>query len=107
MFSLIASFIILAMGLAFLRLEQSKAMWRVKLAHAFEKKTETSNRKEGKSGKYALFLLPFITVLREGLEAVVFAGGVSSLLFLRPDQGADAEYCRCPLVPRGPPFRSL
>jgi high-affinity iron transporter len=27
--------------------------------------------------KYAMFLLPFITVLREGLEAVVFIGGVS------------------------------
>jgi len=76
-FSLIASFIILAMGLAFLRLEQSKAKWRVKLAHAFEKKTTSTDGKGGRSGKYALFLLPFITVLREGLEAVVFAGGVS------------------------------
>jgi len=28
------------------------------------------------SEKYAMFLLPFITVLREGLEAVVFIGGV-------------------------------
>ncbi|GMF04167.1 unnamed protein product [Ambrosiozyma monospora] len=26
--------------------------------------------------KYALFILPFITTLREGLEAVVFVGGV-------------------------------
>lgn len=26
--------------------------------------------------KYAMFLLPFITVLREGLEAVIFIGGV-------------------------------
>ena len=26
--------------------------------------------------KYALFILPFITCLREGLEAVVFVGGV-------------------------------
>jgi FTR1 family protein len=30
-----------------------------------------------KSRKYAMFFLPFITVLREGLEAVVFVGGVS------------------------------
>jgi len=28
-------------------------------------------------GKWALFTLPFIVVLREGLEAVVFVGGVS------------------------------
>jgi len=31
----------------------------------------------GNSRKYAMFILPFITVLREGLEAVVFVGGVS------------------------------
>ena len=30
-----------------------------------------------KSRKYAMFILPFITVLREGLEAVVFVGGIS------------------------------
>jgi len=75
-FSLIAAFIILAMGIAFLRLEQSKAKWRVKLAHAFQRKT-ADNQHRSTKGKYALFLLPFITVLREGLEAVVFVGGVS------------------------------
>lgn len=74
-FDLIASFIILAMGIAFLRLEQAKAKWRVKLAHAFEK--STSGDKGDRTSRWALFLLPFITVLREGLEAVVFAGGVS------------------------------
>ena len=30
-----------------------------------------------KSSQYSLFLLPFITVLREGLEAVVFVAGLS------------------------------
>ncbi|KDQ13780.1 hypothetical protein BOTBODRAFT_160045 [Botryobasidium botryosum FD-172 SS1] len=75
-FSLIAAFIILVMGIAFLRLEQSKAKWRVKLAYAFQRKTEHNQHRSTK-GKYALFLLPFITVLREGLEAVVFVGGVS------------------------------
>ena len=30
-----------------------------------------------RTGKWALFTLPFIVVLREGLEAVVFVGGVS------------------------------
>jgi len=29
------------------------------------------------SKKYAMFLLPFITVVREGLECVLFVGGVS------------------------------
>ena len=32
---------------------------------------------EAQGGKWALFLLPFITVLREGLEAVIFVAGVS------------------------------
>lgn len=63
------------MGIAFLRLEQSKAKWRVKLAHAFER--STSGDKGDRTSRWALFFLPFITVLREGLEAVVFAGGVS------------------------------
>ncbi len=30
-----------------------------------------------RTGKWALFTLPFVIVLREGLEAVVFVGGVS------------------------------
>ena len=32
---------------------------------------------KAKTGKWVLFILPLITVLREGLEAVVFVGGVS------------------------------
>ncbi|KAK4685498.1 high-affinity iron transporter, partial [Tremellales sp. Uapishka_1] len=40
-------------------------------------KISSADKKEARGGKWALFLLPFITVLREGLEAVVFVGGVS------------------------------
>lgn len=29
------------------------------------------------TGRYAMFVLPFVTVLREGIEAVVFIAGVS------------------------------
>jgi high-affinity iron transporter len=57
--------------------------WRVKLATALESKPVTA----GHSGrwavfkrwceKYAMFMLPFITVLREGLEAIIFIAGVS------------------------------
>ena len=75
-FSLIASFIILIMGIAFLRLEQSMAKWKIKLAHAFQKTTSTNQDRGGRTSRYALFILPFITVLREGLEAVLFASGV-------------------------------
>ena len=57
--------------------------WRVKLAKALESKPVTTAGK-GKMHafkrwceKYAMFILPFITVLREGLEAIVFIAGVS------------------------------
>ena len=32
---------------------------------------------KAKAGRWALVVLPLITVLREGIEAVVFVGGVS------------------------------
>lgn len=64
-----------------LRIDRSKLKWKLKLEGAFDKKDHAEltdkEKKEGKSGKWTLFLLPLITVLREGLEAVVFVGGVS------------------------------
>lgn len=63
-----------------LRIDRSKIKWRAKLAGAFDNKVELKSKKdqrEAKSSKWTLFLLPMITVLREGLEAVVFVGGVS------------------------------
>ncbi len=78
-FSVIATVLITAMGLAMLRINKMKEKWRVKIAKAI---IESKNVKKGHVGfgyytrKYAMFLLPFITTLREGLEAVVFVGGV-------------------------------
>jgi high-affinity iron transporter len=62
------------MALAILRMENSTTKWRAKFhaaiaGHTSDRTTTTSN--------YALFLLPFITVLREGLEAVVFVAGIA------------------------------
>lgn len=74
-FCIIAAGVILVMSIGFLKLEQSKAKWRIKLAHAFERRS-ISGERGGVASRWALFLLPFITVLREGLEAVVFAAGV-------------------------------
>jgi high-affinity iron transporter len=67
------------MSLAMLRMDKAKAKWRVKLAAAFHERPvgEDSGKHGGRSSKYALFLLPLITVLREGLEAVIFVGGVA------------------------------
>ncbi|MCJ1314548.1 hypothetical protein MMC25_008230 [Agyrium rufum] len=81
-FSLFASVVITIMGAALLRVSKLQDKWRVKLAKALEAKDSTrkataGNRFKVWCEKYAMFLLPFITVLREGLEAVVFIGGVS------------------------------
>ena len=80
-FGLLAAIIISVVGAALLRVSKLQDKWRVKIAVALEK---NDKKIKGSAGtkfkqwceKYAMFLLPFITVLREGLEAVVFIGGV-------------------------------
>ncbi|KAF9433688.1 hypothetical protein BGZ76_009106 [Entomortierella beljakovae] len=74
-FSLVAVLMITAMGLAMLRSNQMQEKWKVKLAKAMD--NEHAKGLGNQSRRYALFILPLITVLREGLEAVVFIGGVT------------------------------
>ncbi|KAM0427012.1 hypothetical protein ACHAPT_007910 [Fusarium lateritium] len=78
-FSLFASIIISVMGAALLRVGKMQAKWRVKLAKALESPLKAGSKGWFKKSaeKYAMFVLPFITVLREGIEAVVFVAGVS------------------------------
>ena len=64
------------MGITMLKLDRARAKWSIKLQRAFDKSRSKSER-GGRAGRWILFVLPFITVLREGLEAVVFVGGVS------------------------------
>ncbi|KXT04574.1 hypothetical protein AC578_8666 [Pseudocercospora eumusae] len=80
-FGLIASIIITIMGIGLLRVSKLQDKWRVKIAQALEKHHSGQGLGMGSRfriwcEKYAMFLLPFITVLREGLEAVIFIGGV-------------------------------
>ncbi|EPE03037.1 plasma membrane iron permease [Ophiostoma piceae UAMH 11346] len=92
-FSLAASVIITAMGAVLLRVSKLQDKWRTKLAIALDTTgitpaasgvgTSTSysglslrQRVGYLSEKYALFVLPFITILREGFEAVIFMAGV-------------------------------
>jgi high-affinity iron transporter len=63
------------MGLAMLRISTLQNKWKVKISQIMEERKTRGFA--GRSRKYAMFILPFITVLREGLEAVVFVGGVS------------------------------
>jgi len=78
-FCIIATVLISFLGIAMVRINKLQKKWRIKIARAImtppPKKSERF-----KIGyllkKYSLFILPFITTLREGLEAVVFVGGV-------------------------------
>lgn len=77
-FCLIATIMITMMGIPMLRLQKMQDKWKIKIAKSL---TEIPKRKKDylKVGfltrRYAMFILPFITVLREGLEAVVFVAG--------------------------------
>ena len=69
------------MGAGLLRVSKLRQKWQIKLARALEvKESEKSgplqNRFKNWLVKYAMFHLPFVTVLREGIEAIVFIGGV-------------------------------
>jgi high-affinity iron transporter len=78
-FYLIACIIITVMGLTLLRVNKMQDKWRVKIAQALV--ASRKNSRHGTIGtwsrRYAMFILPFITTMREGVEAVVFVGGVS------------------------------
>jgi high-affinity iron transporter len=70
------------MGAALLRVSKLQDKWRVKLAKTLESKDSTkglhgTSKFKRWCEKYAMFFLPFITVLREGIEAIVFIAGVS------------------------------
>lgn len=79
-FALFGSIIITIMGAALLRVTKMQDKWRVKLAKAVDNPLRLGGRKgivKRFFEKYAMFVLPFVTVLREGIEAVVFVAGVS------------------------------
>ncbi|CAK7916764.1 iron transporter Fth1p [[Candida] anglica] len=103
-FSLLSSIIITVMGIGLLRINKvMKVKWWVKLGDAYNEgegvdgdvdqatllgvedsngvadianANESSKKKAPLSKRYFLAILPFVTTLREGLEAVVFVGGI-------------------------------
>jgi len=78
-FGILASLIITLMGAALLRVSKLQDKWRVKISKVLEQKDTKlpiKGRVKAWSEKYAMFVLPFITVLREGIEAVLFIAGV-------------------------------
>ncbi|KAF1835886.1 iron permease FTR1 [Decorospora gaudefroyi] len=78
-FGILASLIITLMGAALLRVNKMQDKWRVKISKVLERrdaKLPIQGRLKRWSEKYAMFILPFVTVLREGIEAVLFIAGV-------------------------------
>jgi high-affinity iron transporter len=85
-FSLVASLVITVTGAVLLRVGKLQATWRAKLSKAVRERESTvdpSKRSMSFLGrftevgeKYALFILPLITILREGFEGVLFIAGV-------------------------------
>lgn len=79
-FSLISAIIITIMGGALLRVGKMEDKWRAKLSKAIEAPVTTQGKRAWLVNffeKYAMFALPCITVLREGIEGIVFVAGVS------------------------------
>ena len=80
-FAIFASLVISILGAGLLRVSKMKEKWAVKLSKAMESKKEHHLTRKGAlklwCEKYVMFLLPFVTVLREGLEAIVFVAGVT------------------------------
>lgn len=80
-FALFAALIITIVGAALLRISKMQDKWRLKLAAALEGPIVNTGGRlawlKRFSEKYALFVLPFVTVLREGIEAIIFVAGVS------------------------------
>jgi high-affinity iron transporter len=73
-FGILASLIITVMGAALLRVSKLQDKWRVKISKVLEQKDSKlpiKGRLKAWSEKYAMFILPFVTVLREGIEAVL------------------------------------
>ena len=80
-FSLVASIIITIMGAVLLRVGKLEASWHAKMTRAVEAENShdhptTLGRFAKLRNKYAFFLLPFVTILREGFEGVLFIAGV-------------------------------
>lgn len=83
-FSIIATCMITVMGIAMLRVNKMREKWRIKIAQALINSSNIDHLPWYKkldptlwSKKYAMAVLPLITTLREGVEAIVFVGGVS------------------------------
>lgn len=77
-FSIVASVIISVMGVKMLRVNRMQQKWKAKLGDIISRNNYLGQAAENAawSERNAMFVLPFVTTLREGLEAIVFVGGI-------------------------------
>lgn len=76
-FSIMASVIISVMGVKMLRVNRMQQKWKQKLGNIIDQYDFLDVEKSKTwSERNAMFILPFVTTLREGLEAIVFVGGI-------------------------------
>ncbi|ABN65004.2 iron permease [Scheffersomyces stipitis CBS 6054] len=95
-FSILASIIISIMGIKILRINKMQEKWKYKLSTLIHNSDYLNKAVRGHrernnlnienqtwssklalwSEKYSMFILPFVTTLREGMEAIVFIGGI-------------------------------
>lgn len=74
--SMIAVCLITVMALAMLRVDTWRHKWEKKLTDVTAQKLSPEPTANGRRSKYTLILLPLSVVLREGVEAFIFVGGV-------------------------------
>ncbi|KNC23690.1 hypothetical protein FF38_09726, partial [Lucilia cuprina] len=76
-FCIIASLMITVMGRSMLRVNKMQKKWQVKLAKAILREEEQpAYSVRSFARKYTMAILPMVTTMREGLEAVAFLGGL-------------------------------
>lgn len=94
--SLIACVIITVLSLSLLNMHAAEAKWERKLRKAaalgIEKSTAHSTTMRERGQKYALGFLIFTVVAREGLESVLFLGGVFLPFSLPPTNNCHLDW---------------
>lgn len=73
---LIAVVLITIMAFSMIRVDTWRSKWEKKLTKVTVEALNKQEEVETKTSKYALFLIPFTVVIREGVEAVIFLGGI-------------------------------
>ncbi|KAI5067042.1 hypothetical protein GOP47_0017570 [Adiantum capillus-veneris] len=73
---LIAVVLITLMAFSMIRVDTWRAKWERKLTKATVEALHREHDVDSKRSKWTLFLIPFTVVVREGVEAVIFLGGI-------------------------------